>query len=374
MRVRSRISDERGATAVMFVILLVVFIAILALATDGGLLFVKYRQVRRANDSAALAAAINCVKFPSQGIAGANAAADSYARQNVTDAATWADNEYQPNPCVATAGKVTVHYGALQSLSFGPAIGISSPKQVTASATARWGAAGSVGKLIPLTVAEGTDLGKCTASATYQPAIGDPCTLFWSQSDPVNGKWGVIDLRLDQNGVPLYWNVSSDPTNSDCGGNLDANTLSQMMSGVSGNFSLTPTPPNPYVYVCAGVGNFGGSLTQAINTSAACPDGPQNTQTCKQDIVNMPIFRPSASVYVNGQLVKFAVVGFAALRIMHVYGQSENPYAACHLDQPTGGGSTDARCLVATWQGFSTGGLSFSDGTNYGATNVALTG
>jgi Flp pilus assembly protein TadG len=365
MRVRSRLSDERGATAVMFVFLLVVFIAVLGLATDGGLLFAKYRQVRRANDAAALAAAINCVKFQSQGIVGANAAADSYARQNVTNAATWADNVYNPNPCVASAGKVTVHYGATQTLFFGPAIGTSSPKQVTASSTARWGAAGGVGELMPLTLAEGAELGACTATATSQPPIGTQCTLFWSQSDPTNGKWGVIDLRVDQNGTPLYWNVSSAPSSSDCGGNLNENDLGAMTSGVSGSFSLTPLPGNQYVYVCSGTGNFGGALSQDINNNAAYPH---------QDVVYMPVFRSSANVFVNGQLVKYAVIGFAGLRIIHAYGQSENPYQACGMQQPTGGGATDARCLVASWQGFSTSGFGFSGGNNFGPTTVALTG
>lgn len=361
MRVRSRISDEHGATAVMFAILLVVFIAVLALATDGGLLFVKYRQVRRANDAAALAAAINCVKFQSQGTAGANAAAGDYAAKNVTAPTLWADNEY-PNGCVSTGGKVIVHYGASQSLSFGPAIGISSPKQVTASSTATWGFAGGVQNLIPLTLAEGTELSKCTPGPGGSgPAVGAECKLFWDGNDSANGKWGIIDMRQ------LYWNT--DPSTSGCNSNGSSNLVNGTpnnkdgwMAGVSGSwFSSVPTAPNQYVYVCAADGGQGNSLTSAVNEKAAYP---------AQDIVYMPVFRPSASVISSSSIYKFAVIGFAGLRVVQAY-QGQAAADACGV---TGTGLGNSRCLVASWQGYSTGGTTFGGTNNFGPVTVALTG
>lgn len=365
----------------MVAVLLVVLLAILALAIDGGLLLVKYRQVRRANDAAALAAAIECVKNPTGGTDGADQKANEYAQANGAESPPWTDDgkNVYPNGCQSKAGKVTVYYGAWQDLEFGPAIGVTSPKHVTATATATWGAAGSVGTLIPLALAEGTDLGKCTATANSQPPIGATCKLFWSTSDPTNGTWGVVDLRC------AYWstcNPNLDDSTSGCENQPNANLVNGSgpndggwMEGISASFfSSMPVPPNQYVYACAGNGGLGADLTNAINQWAACPDGPENTLTCKQPFVYMPVFRPYPISVLNqsgNNIYKYAIIGFAGLRIIKTY-QAQGALDACGVSGSAGGGG-NSRCLIASWQGFATGGLSFGN-NNFGATNVALTG
>lgn len=366
MRVKSWVSDERGATAVMLAILLVVFVAILALATDGGLLFVKYRQVRRANDAAALAAAIECVRNSAGGTDGADQVAGTYAQKNGADSTPWtADgkNVYLNNQCLSSSGQVTVYYGAWQDLSFGPAIGVTSPKHVTATSVARWGAAGGVQNLIPLTLAEGTELSQCTAPpGGSQPALGATCKLFWDGNDTANGKWGIIDMRQQ------YWNVDSSTNGCNSNGSSalvngsGSNKKDGWMAGVSGSwFSSVPTTPNQYMYVCAADGGQGNDLTNAVNNKVAYPN---------QDIVYMPVFRPSANIFQNTNLIKYAVIGFAGLRVVQAY-QGQDAMAACGV---TGNGGGNSRCLVASWQGYTTGGTTFGGTNNFGPITVALTG
>src|SRR5215212_1688136 len=150
MRMRNIARDERGATAVFILICLVVLVALVALSLDGGLLYSKLRQVRRANDAAALAAAIECVTNSGGGIPAANTKAGQYAVENGAGGTPYQPNAYLNGTCAPTGGKVTVYYGAAQDLMFGPAVGISSPKQVARSAVAVWGPAGGTDGIAPL--------------------------------------------------------------------------------------------------------------------------------------------------------------------------------------------------------------------------------
>jgi Flp pilus assembly protein TadG len=387
MRMRGRVNDERGATAVLLTIMLVVLIAILALALDGGLLLAKYREVRRASDAAALAAAISCAKQEANPDAtgAATASAAQYADANVVDPqeaaaaapiVTFKDingNPTSPNSCNGlAAGQVTVQYTVKQSLVFGPAVGVSSPKDVSATATATWGTAASLQNLIPLTLAEGSELSKCTVAPDgTQPAIGATCKLYWDGNDSANGKWGIIDMRQQ------YWNT--DPSLTGCNSNGSAalvngqpnDPTSGWMASVSGSwFTSTPTSPNAYVYVCSADGGQGNDLTNAVNTKVAFPH---------QDIVYMPVFRPSANIVANGgDVYKYAVVGFAALRVRHAYQglgpdqfDGQNALGACGITDQTGNGNS--RCLVATWQGFQTGGLTLGGGNDFGVKAVVMT-
>jgi hypothetical protein len=259
-----------------------------------------------------------------------------------------------------------------QSLVFGPAVGVSSPKAVSATATATWGAAASVQSVIPLTLAEGSELAKCTASSSGgQPVIGATCKLFWDAGDSANGKWGIIDLRQ------VYWGTDA---NAQAGCNKNGSaalvngqpndpTSGWMGSPVSGSWiTSTPTSPNAYVYACAADGGQGSDLTNAVNGKVAFPT---------KDIVYMPVFRPSANVYSNGgDVYKYAIVGFAGLRVVKAYqGNSPdkddglNAWTACGV----AGSGGNARCLIASWQGFQTGGLTLGGNGDFGVKAVGIT-
>jgi hypothetical protein len=88
----------------------------------------------------------------------------------------------------------------------------------------------------------------------------------------------------------------------------------------------------------------------------------------------MPVFRPSANLSQQNSLYAYAVVGFAGLRIEQSYWGQQALNQCLGSSGGQGGDPGSARCLVASWQGYTTGGLTFGGNNNYGATIVALTG
>lgn len=365
MRVTDRVRDDRGATAVIVALLLVVLIGMLALTVDGGLLWAKYRRIRTANDAAALAAAYSCAT--GEGLSGADAAATSIAQSNVPDAAATQPNEY-PQGCVVEGGQVTVFFGAQQGLLFGPAIGVSSPKPVAAQATALWGGAGGASNVAPLMLSLDR-LSDCEIPYGDSLVIGESrCFFWWDNGTPrdttalTNAEWGLVDLTT--------WGIEPLGT---CGGNVSQSDVGTWIEyGYPGSLLIDPPPLE---YVCRGSGFQGNALNNDINAEAG-------------QILYFPVNDPAQQLQSNGTLCrpdsldpdnldgdcsvqKYAIVGFAALKIARVW-TGQDAQTMCNHPADNNG---SLRCLEAIWMGFQTGGLSPNPNIpNLGVFAVALTG
>lgn len=349
MMTRQSLSEERGAVATLLVLLGVVFLGMLALAVDGGLLLVKFRGIRTANDAAALAAALSCARGDGQAAAGAQA--DSLAAANVSDAAALAAAVYDP-ACDAPAGTVRVQYGGSQDLMFSPVVGVSSPKPVGAAATATWGAAGAANRVSPLML-DANRLSDC--NVPYGPDLyeGKEC-VFWWDNDPDNlgnAGWGL--MNLDQ------WGVSSTAGCSNAG---QASYRAWIEFGYPRELALnTPDP----TYVCRDSGFFGGALDNAIRNGIASgqpfafPVNDSSQQVDRNGALCAPPCTPD----------KYYIVGFAWLRLSGLYRRQDAQFAT-YCGAFTS--SANARCLVAQWVGFSTSGLSPGGGQNFGLISIGL--
>jgi len=359
MRVRVRLRDDSGATAVIVAILILALVGMLALAVDGGILWVKYRGVRTANDAAALAAAYSCAT--GEGLAGAETAADTIAATNVADASSTQPGTY-PQGCVVEGGQVTVYFGGEQTLMFGPAIGVSSPRPVAAQATALWGGAGGASNVAPLMLSLDR-LSDCDIPDGPDLVVGVSRCFFWwdngTRNDTAaltNAEWGLVDLTT--------WGV--EPWGG-CGGNVSQSDVGNWITnGYPGSLLIDPSPE----YVCRGSGFQGNALNNDIETQVG-------------EILFFPVNDPQQQVQSGGTLCrpdgvdgpctvqKYAMVGFAALEVVHVW-TGQNAQAMCGQIATNNG---SLRCLEAVWQGFQPGGLTPDpDVPNLGLFAVALTG
>jgi Flp pilus assembly protein TadG len=359
MRVSGRLREESGATAVIVAILLLAIVGMLSLAADGGLLWVKYREVRTANDAAALAAAYSCAT--GEGLSSAEAEANGIAAANVTDALPTLPGAY-PQGCTAVGGRVTVFYGGQQALMFGPAIGISSPRPVAAQATATWGGAGAAPNVAPLMLSMNR-LSNCDIPDGPDLVVGVSRCLFWWDNGTAkdttaltNAEWGLVDLTT--------WGV--DPAGP-CGGNVSQSDVSSWIAlGYPGSLLIDPSPE----YVCRGNGFQGNALNNDVNAKAG-------------DVLFFPVNDPQQQVQSGGALCrpdgidgsctvqKYAIVGFAALEVVRVWTGQQAQNQCGHPASNNG----SIRCLDVVWQGFQSGGLAPNpDVPNLGLFAVALTG
>jgi hypothetical protein len=359
MRISQRCRDDSGAAAVVIALLMLAIVGLLSLAADGGLLWAKYREIRTANDAAALAAAYSCAV--GEGLTGADAEANSIASANVSDAAPTLSASY-PEGCTVSGGHVTVFYGGEQGLMFGPAIGVSSPREVAAQATATWGGAGGGTNVAPLMLSLDR-LSTCDIPDGPNLVIGVTRCFFWwdngTQRDTTaltNAEWGLVDLRT--------WGV--DPAGP-CGGNVSQSEVGSWIGeGFPGSLLIDPSPE----YVCRGSGFQGSALNNDIDAQAG-------------SILFFPVNDPMQQVQSGGSLCrpdgidgsctveKYAIVGFAALEILNVWTGQQAQDRCGHPAANNG----SIRCLEVVWQGFQPGGLAPNPNVpNLGLFAVALTG
>jgi Flp pilus assembly protein TadG len=353
---KKRFDDESGATAVMLVVLLVVIIGMLALSIDGGLLWTKYRRVRNANDAASLAAAYSCAT--GETLATANQKADQVAQANVAGAATVAPTEYSP-ACDPNGGTVTVRYGSSQVLEFGPAVGVSSPKPVVAQATAVWGGAGGSKDVVPLVLLRDR-LSTCNVvpqPGKPTPPIGTLCGFWWDNGSLGSATWGYMTLSS--------WGTDSAPTGcSSSGGTSDITDA--ITKGLTDPLLLEPTPPT---YVCVKTGAPTQPVDKAIQQALAAG------RTDFAMPVNDPALQINSTCKKSGCIpppYKYAIIGFAFLKPVDIYGRNEAGYQQCAGVIPDGGNDANSFCLVASWQGYSTDGLYPRGGQNFGLTAIGL--
>lgn len=371
MRMMVRLREERGASAVIVAILLVVLLGMLSLSVDGGFLFLKYRAIRTANDSAALAAALSCAKGEGQGIA--DGQATTLATDNVSDAEAVDPPVYTPS-CNRVGGWVRVHFRGQQSLFFSQVVGVSSPKTVSAFATAAWGAAGGASGVAPLMLNKN---GVTTCGIPDNVSVGDECVFWWDDSYLGDSSWGLMNLNTEEtNETKKGWDVL--PTDQ-CQAAGEQSYGSWLLNGFPAPLVLRDPPPT---YVCRDPGSYGGALDNdiwgAIKTKRPFAF-PVNDPSQQVDRDGNPC--PSQTCTPD----KYAVVGFGWLQLLALckkngknincnvaLGDESNipNYKASCAPNMT---DSNSRCLVTVWKGYSTTGLNPGGGGSFGLVSVALT-
>src|SRR5262245_12044952 len=352
----ARLRGDDGVTGMWFAVLLVVFLGMLALSMDGGLLFVRFRAIRNANDAAALAAAQSCAR--GNGLSAANAQADTYAGNKPSGALRYGSGNVYDPACDPSGGKVTVHYQGTQDLYVAPAIGVNSPKTIQAQATALWGAAGGASNVAPLMLSAGR-LSTCGVPDTVQ--IGDHCFFWWDNgngnntTELSNAEWGLMDLR--------QWGVAR---NASCPGNVNQqNVTTWIRNGFPGTLMLRQPPPT---YVCRGSGFQGNALNQDINSMVGRQLVFPVNDSSQQVQANGNLCRPGN---VDGACTvhKYAIVSFGIMEIVQVW-TGQTAQTKC---QHPAGNNGSIRCLEAIWRGPLPGGIVPCTGCeNFGLFSVQL--
>jgi Flp pilus assembly protein TadG len=138
---RRRLSDERGASAVLFALLLVPILGFAAIAVDIGSLYAEHSRLQVAADAAAIAVAQDC----SRGSCG-DMLATARAMVTANDGAAAAAQPVLSSAplSVSVTGRTPVKHW------FAPVIGYDSTA-VSASATVGWGAPSAGTAVLPLT-------------------------------------------------------------------------------------------------------------------------------------------------------------------------------------------------------------------------------
>jgi Flp pilus assembly protein TadG len=126
---------------VLVALLIVVFLACVALTTDVGALMLRRRQMVNGADAAAHAAAVSYMRTGSTGAATGDA--NKLFGENAPAGGSLVSIQFS-NPVTQLQGSVTVRYTADQALFFAPALGFSDTHVVSTTATATWKSDGGI--------------------------------------------------------------------------------------------------------------------------------------------------------------------------------------------------------------------------------------
>jgi Flp pilus assembly protein TadG len=191
MRVTKRFrSEESGAVMMIVALSLVFLIGMLALTVDLGRMIAVKREMVRAADAAALAAAQECALR--HGSVEAKKAAETIATENHagSNLVSFTIDPQCDNPTTTDAKLVTVKFQTTLNMFFAGIFGINSGT-VGAEATASWKAAGP----IPITV-NVAPLENCK----LRPE--ENCVIEYPKETLLEPRWGILDLE--------HWNQTLD--------------------------------------------------------------------------------------------------------------------------------------------------------------------
>jgi Flp pilus assembly protein TadG len=233
MRVKGRparrLGHEEGAVVYIVAISLLFLLGMLVLVFDLGRIVATRREMVRAADAAALAAAQQCAM--GNGSVAARGAAAALLVENRAGAALLQPGGFTVDPAcdgvVTTAGikKVTVRARVPLDMFFAPIFGVSQTT-VTARATAIW----TVPGIVPITV-NAVPLEPCD--------VGETCAFAYPKGELENPRWGILDLSLWGQG-----DVSSCPV-------PNSTVVDIIQSGGIPKDALDPWPePGAGVYDC----------------------------------------------------------------------------------------------------------------------------
>ena len=368
MRVRTRslpsrlLYDERGVTGFIVAITMVVLLGMVALSMDLGLMLIKRRGMVNANDAAALAAAISCARTDGQ--AAADTQADSLATSNVSNAVRATDPVYSPS-CDAPSGAVTVHYQGSQKLFFAPAVGVSSPKNISFTSRARWGPAGGAGGVLPLMVNEGR-LSTCQIPGTVE---GTECWFYVDNNALGNATWALMNVQPNCGDNKYGWNVSvSVCSKVNPGPTYKCPTFSnaEMQAIVNqGSGALSFNYPQP-TYVCTVPGNHASVFNNMGSLQGSVRLFPVNDET--KQILSGGTLCP----YPTCTPDMFDIVGFIQMKILNVWKGSDSGWDTVNCPGPKKG---SAYCLHTVWLGYTTDPGDICDSCeDFGVRAVKLSG
>lgn len=157
MQHRAQAADERGATAVMFALMLVPLLVVLAFVGDAGLLYWEKAELQNGADAAALAVAQNCIQSGTSCSSGAAGVAGSVASANANDDNTDASIDAAFSSLQQSHGKVKVTASSPSGNGVPhPFAAVFEPQAAStlhATASTEWGAPVS-GTSIALTIAQ----------------------------------------------------------------------------------------------------------------------------------------------------------------------------------------------------------------------------
>jgi hypothetical protein len=291
-------------------IVLLVFVAAVALAVDVGGLMLHRRGLVNSSDAAALSAARTCARGGFDSLGTPETAADYQALRNslITVGETAETNILEMTPCGEVGGHVTVGYTSQQKLFFAPVLGFNHESPVHTQATASWGLGSN--NPIPLI------LSSMLAGTCPQPppaginTIGQaPCGTWYDNDHLENGNFGFLSLE------PQGWNV---PAGDNCSGaTAGSNDIGDWVSGAEpASVALNWTEPT---YVC-NIGGFKGQShpwreLEILARDDAVRDFPITWTGPGSPGFGAP---PQGYLPMGGKIEKYDVIGFAALRIIEV--------------------------------------------------------
>jgi Flp pilus assembly protein TadG len=355
-----RLREEQGAVAIVVAVCLIVLMAAVALTVDVGGLYLRRRELVNGSDAAALSAARTCARGGvDDRFTTPEEAADAGVRRNATittDEVAGTNITYLPAICGQQWGRVSVRYTSQQSLHFAPVLGFGYSSPVTTEATASWG----LGSNNPLPIVVSSLLAvSCPVPPSGFPTQGDRC-VFWYDNDRLNGgNFAFLSLN------PQGWNV---PADGNCAGAGQGGT-SRLTDWIEGSLPasvvLNWTDPT---YVCTdtgirGVGGDSGPNSQLWSALedliGETRDFPINWEGPGQPIPTAP---SQGTIYQNGNIDKYDIIGFASMTIVDVLNVNEasggegtcttrnnSPYAWTQANQTLQLDSVDA--TTAGWQG-----------------------
>ncbi len=346
------LNDERGVSVLIVAILLVVFIGFLGMTLDGGLMHVRYRQVRAGNDAAALAAAISCAT--GKGQSDAVTQAGTLAGDNAAGAVTYGPGLQFPSGCNPSGGTVTVHYQVTQTRYVAPLVGASATGIARANATAKWGPASGATNIAPIIVTSQSAL-KCEQKA---PSPTTHCFLWYDPDDLGNSDWGLMSLDS--------WGHITGKFDTNCNSYQASQSAvtTWIKNGYPGGLSLSNPPPT---WVCASSGSQGGAfigdITSMIGKYLLFPveDTPQ--RVCRSGSTWVPCTGANP-------IDKYAVIGLSIFKVANA-AKGQQAKTMCGKSG-NGGGST--ACIDIIWTGSEVEGVTPGTGQNFGVAAVALTG
>ncbi len=170
-RIRRR--GESGQALIMFVLGLAVFLGMVAMTIDVGLILHERRQLQNTADSAALA---GVVELPQSTVL-AESKAQEWAANNGIDLAGGDEIDI-----TTSETSVTVQVTRETSFVFGRVLGLTTV-DVSASATARVGAPSALSGILPFGVLD--------SAINYD---GTPTTMKYDATNPSNGNFGPIQV------------------------------------------------------------------------------------------------------------------------------------------------------------------------------------
>lgn len=320
--IRAAHRREDGAVAVLVALMLVVFVAMVAIAVDAGGLYLRRRELVNGSDSAALSAGRTCARggFDDR-FATPEDAADFHVMQNgritATEVGGVTPNITEMTVCGQQWGHVSVQYTSEQALFFAPALGFESAKPVTTAATASWG----LGSNNPVPIVVSSLLSDdCPVPPSGFPTIGQTCS-FWYDNDRLNGgNFAFLSLN------PAGWGV---PQDDNCSGAQSGGT-STLTGWIDGSIPASvPLYWKEPTFVCSdsGIRGVGGKdgpnsqLWRALHDLIGqTRDFPINWEGWSSPVPDAP---EQGVIYQSGQIHKYDVIGFAFLKIVDVVSVNE---------------------------------------------------